>query len=123
IKDTLKVAHPLDGNIDGARAAIRASIARGSTALYNGLYMTIKEMMKARRAEEDVRRQAIAVLTDGDDTASLVNFDDVMSVAKQSGISIYTITLRTPWAGDAFRARRSNPFSESTFAMRSLAQE
>jgi len=96
IKDTVKVLHPLDDDLDGARAAIRSTTARGGTALYNGLYMTLREMMTKRRTSgDDVRRQAIAVLTDGDDTASLVSFDDVLDVAKQAGISVYTIALRS----------------------------
>jgi hypothetical protein len=52
-------------------------------------------MIRQRRGNGDVRRQALAVLTDGDDTASLIAFEDVMDVAKQSGIAIYTITLRS----------------------------
>ena len=38
-------------------------------------------------------RQGV-VLSDGDDTASLIAFDDVMELAKQSGMSIYTIKLK-----------------------------
>jgi len=120
IKDGVKVLHPLDEDLEGARAAIRSTSARGGTALYNGLYMTLKEMAKLRRDTGEVRRQALLVLSDGDDTASLVNFDDVMEVAKQSGIAIYTITLRT-------ELHRLLTMDKSTvagdFAMRSLAQE
>ena len=78
IKDGVRVLHPLDEDLEGARAAIRTTSARGGTALYNGLYMTLKEMVKLRRNNGEVRRQAILVLSDGDDTASLVDFDDVM---------------------------------------------
>ena len=77
--------------------------------------------MKLRRDNGEVRRQAMLVLSDGDDTASLVNFDDVMDVAKQSGIAIYTIALRT----DLHRllARDNGTVVSGDFAMRSLAQE
>ena len=85
IKDGVKVLHPLDEDLDGARAAIRSTAARGGTALYNGLYMTLKEMVKLRRTNGEVRRQAMLVLSDGDDTSSLVDFDDVMEVAKAVG--------------------------------------
>ena len=44
-----------------------------------------------------MRRQAIVVLSDGDDTASLVSYDDLMDLAKQSGIAIYTITMRSKY--------------------------
>ena len=111
IKDGVKVLHPLDEDLDGARAAIRSTAARGGTALYNGLYMTLKEMVKLRRDNGEVRRQAMLVLSDGDDTSSLVDFDDVMEVAKQSGIAIYTITLRTDTAASAGGVTREPPRS------------
>lgn len=121
IKDGVRVLHPLDEHLDGARAAIRSTTARGGTALYNGLYMTLKEMVKNRRNNGDVRRQALLVLSDGDDTASLVGFDDVMDVAKQSGIAIYTITLRTEL--QRLLASNKTLAVPGEFAMRSLAQE
>ena len=45
-------------------------------------------MEKVHAADGDIRRQAIAVLTDGDDTASLVTFDDLLARSKQAGIAI-----------------------------------
>jgi len=121
IKDGVKVLHPLDEDLDGARAAIRSTSARGGTALYNGLYMTLKEMVKQRRNNGEVRRQALLVLSDGDDTASLVGFDDVMEVAKQSDIAIYTITLRTDL--QRLLANNKTLAVPGEFAMRALAQE
>jgi len=121
IKDGVKVLHPLDEDLDGARAAIRGTSARGGTALYNGLYMTLKEMVKLRRTNGEVRRQAMLVLSDGDDTSSLVDFDDVMEVAKQSGIAIYTITLRTDLQRLLAYAKTNAVAGD--FGMRALAQE
>ena len=69
----------------GAKQAILSTVPRGGTALYNGTYLTLKELAKERRANGEVRRQAIVVLSDGDDTASLVSYDDLMDLAKQSG--------------------------------------
>jgi Ca-activated chloride channel family protein len=123
IKDGVKILHPLDENLDGARASIRATTARGGTALYNGLYMTLKEMIKQRRDNGEVRRQAIVVLSDGDDTASLIAFDDVMEVAKQSAIAIYTITLRSALLVKQAEASGHRYFSQSEFGMKALAQE
>lgn len=124
VKDTVKVLHPLDGDLDAARQAIRSTTARGGTALYNGLYLTLKELQKQRRGAEDVRRQAIAVLSDGDDTASLINFDDVMEIAKQAGVAVYTITLRSDYdIRQASAATGRRYFSNAEFSMRALAQE
>ena len=123
IKDTVKIVHALDEDVDGALGAIRQTTAGGGTALYNALYMGMREMIKQRRGNGEIRRQAIAVLTDGDDTASLVSFDDVMEVAKQSGIAIYTITLKSTLSAKLtdLTGRRSG--QESEFAMKALALE
>ena len=121
IKDTARVLHDLDGDVIGASQAIRRTTASGGTALYNGLYTVIKQMQKVHAADGEVRRQAIAVLTDGDDTTSIVNFDDVLALAKQAGISIYTIALKSPYPTIALTSQKY--FSESEFAMKALAQE
>lgn len=123
IKDTVRILHPLDSNAAAARAAIRGTTTRGGTALYNGLYMTLKELMKYQRTNGEIRRAAIVVLSDGDDTASLVNFDDVMDTAKRSGIALYTIKLQSPHLVRRAKAIGTRHFSESEFAMKSLAQE
>jgi Ca-activated chloride channel family protein len=123
VKDSIKVLHALDTDPAGAAAAIRRTSARGGTALYNGLYMTLKEMVKQRRDNGEVRRQAIAVLSDGDDTASLIGFEDVMEVAKQSGIVIYTITLKSPYVMRTASNSGSRSFSQSEYSMKALAQE
>jgi Ca-activated chloride channel family protein len=121
INDAYKVLLPLTADRDGVADIIRGITARGGTALYNGVYMTLKELVRQRIAGPDVRRQALVVLSDGADTTSLLSFDDVMDVAKQAGIAVYTITLRSRLP--------VNPISESArqshgeFAMKSLALE
>ena len=123
IKDTVKMAYGLGEDLEAANQAVRSTIAHGGTALYNGLYLALKEMVKQRKDNVDVRRQAIAVLSDGEDTASLVGYDDVMAVAKQSGITIYTITLKSPVSLRQGNATGRRYFSQSEYAMKALAQE
>jgi Ca-activated chloride channel family protein len=123
VKDTSRILAPLSHDLNAARAAILSTAARGGTALYNGLYTTLKEMTRQRRGETDRRRQALVVLSDGDDTSSLVSFDDVMELARQSEISIYTIMLNSSAVRDLIDRRGSALFSKSDYAMRALAQE
>ncbi len=123
IKDNVRIAYPLGGDFREAHAAVDGTVARGGTALYNGLYLALKEMVKQRKANGDVRRQAIAVLSDGEDTASLVGYEDVMELAKQSGIAIYTITLKSTFAVKQAATSGRRYFSESEFAMKALATE
>jgi Ca-activated chloride channel family protein len=121
IKDAYRVLLPLTADWSGAPDIIRSTTARGGTALYNGVYMTLKELVKGRVAGDAIRRQALVVLSDGADTASLLSFDDVMDAAKQAGIAAYTITLRSrpvvTLPGDSAR------YSHAEFAMRLLASE
>jgi Ca-activated chloride channel family protein len=123
IKDATKVLFPLGDDFGGARAAIMTTVPQGGTALYNGAYLTLKELVKQRRANTEVRRQAIVVLTDGDDTASLISYDDLMDLAKQSGIAIYTITLRSKFLVTQATQRGHSYFSQSEYGMKALAQE
>lgn len=97
--------------------AIREGASGGSTSLHNAIYISLKELGKIRALnEEDVRRQALIVFSDGEDTSSLVSFEEVLDLAKRSETSIYTIALR----GTDDRTRG---FREAEFIMRQLAQE
>jgi len=98
--------------------AIRKTVAGGSTALYNAIYISLKELKKVQaKSQEDVRRQAIIVLSDGEDTSSLVSFDEVLDLAKRSETAIYTIGLRS--RDDVAR----KGFKEADFVLRELAQQ
>ena len=98
-------------------AAIRLGASGGSTSLHNAIYISLKELAKIQaQNEDDVRRQALIVFSDGEDTSSLVSFDEVLDLAKRSETSIYTIALR----GNETNTRG---FREAEFIMRQLAQE
>lgn len=88
IKDATRVLRPLTGDVESARRAIAATVARGGTALYNGIYTTLKELAREQLAATEVRRQAIVVLSDGEDTGSLVSFDDVRAASRETGVAI-----------------------------------
>ena len=72
--------------------AIRQTVPNGSTSLHNAIYISLKELKKVRATSSgDVRRQAIVVLSDGEDTSSLVPFEEVLDLAKRSEVIVYTI--------------------------------
>ena len=75
--------------------AIRRTSADGSTALYNALYVALREATKPPRDQRiaEPRRQAIVLLSDGDDTASLIGFDEVLDLAARSDTTIFAIGL------------------------------
>ena len=89
-------------------SAIKATRATGSTALYNAVYVGLKDLQARRRAAE-LRRMAVVVLSDGEDTASLVSDDQVLSLARNSGIAVYGISLSTPLSSSAALDRDGRP--------------
>jgi Ca-activated chloride channel homolog len=99
--------------------AIRRTQAGGSTSLYNALYTALSELKGARGPQTgEVRRQAIVALSDGEDTSSLVTFDDVLDLAKRSEVSVYAIGLREK--GDPAMQGKWN---EADYILKTLAQE
>ena len=103
---------------DELETAIRSTSAGGSTALHNAVYISLKELAKVKAKNPDeIRRQAIVVLSDGEDTSSLVSFEEVLDLAKRSETAIYTIGLQ-PRETSALRG-----FREAEFVLRQLAQE
>jgi VWFA-related protein len=99
------------------QSAIQQTSAGGSTSLYNAIYISLKELAKMKAGgEDDVRRQALVLFSDGEDTSSLISFDEVLELAKRSETAIFTIALR---GADT----QSKGFHEAEFVMRQLAQE
>jgi Ca-activated chloride channel homolog len=97
--------------------AIRQTSVNGSTSLYNAIYVSLKNLKSERaKSAEEIRRQAIVVLSDGDDTSSLVEYDEVLELAKRSETAIYAIGLRQPESGKP-------RFKEAEFVLRQLSQE
>lgn len=63
----------------------------GSTALHNSLYVTLKELIREPR---DVRRRrAVILLSDGEDTSSMVTDEQVLELARTAEVGIYGIML------------------------------
>jgi len=104
-------------DIEELEHAIQRTSAGGSTSLYNAIYVSLRELSKAPLREVDVRREAIVVLSDGEDTSSLVTFEEVLDNAKRSETVIYAIGLRS----DDNRLRTG--FREADFVLRQLTQE
>jgi Ca-activated chloride channel homolog len=113
----VRILSPFTNDSAALEKAIRATTPNGSTSLYNAIYISLKELKKTKAAStSDIRRQAIVLLSDGDDTSSLIEFDEVLDLAKRSETSIYAIGLRQ---GEI--ARRE--FKEAEFVLKQLANE
>ena len=104
-----EVLQKFTNNTTDLEQAIRKTVAGGSTSLNNALYISLKGLKKVpTKQEEDVRRQAIVLLSDGEDTSSLVTFEDVLDLARRSETAIYAIGLMSDEPG------QSKGFREAT---------
>jgi Ca-activated chloride channel family protein len=113
----VEIRQTFTGNQPELETAIGRMAAGGSTSLHNAIYIALKELRKIRAvSEEDVRRQALIVFSDGEDTSSLISFEEVLDLAKRSETAVYTIALRG-------LDTQSRGFREAEFVMRQLAQE
>ena len=72
--------------------AIRSTHATGDTALYTALYVALKDLDR-RHQDAERRRRAVVVLSDGEDTASSVTDEQVLDLAKRTGIGVYGVGL------------------------------
>ncbi len=81
------------------QAALEAAVGRvdasGETSLYEALYVALKDL-KRRKQDEPARRRALVVLSDGEDTSSLVSEDQLMELARRAEVAVYAIGLFAP---------------------------
>jgi Ca-activated chloride channel family protein len=98
--------------------AIRKTSAGGSTSMYNAIYIALNDLKRVVAASvEDIRRQAIVLLSDGEDTSSLLPFEEVLDLAKRSETAIYAMGLRSS------EPAASRGFREAEFVLKQLAHE
>jgi VWFA-related protein len=76
--------------------AVKRTWANGATSLYNTLYVALRRFPPLPRSAkpEEIPRHVMVVLSDGEDTKSILTHKEVLEVAKRSGITFYTINVR-----------------------------
>jgi Ca-activated chloride channel family protein len=116
--DRSTTLQPFTNDQSKLEAAIRKTEASGPTALHNSLYIALKDLMRDKKAAE-LRRRAIVLLSDGEDTASLVTDEQVLDLARKSEINIYAISLRP----NRPQERERQAFSQAEFLLTSLARD
>ena len=67
--------------------------ADGTTGLFNALYISLRDLSR-RGPQDELRKRAIVVLSDGEDTSSLITDDQVVDLVRKSGVTVYAISLR-----------------------------
>lgn len=114
------VGQPFTSDVPLLERAIRRTSAGGSTSMFNAVYIALDELKKLAREDPVTRRQAIVLVSDGEDTTSIVSFDGpdgVLERAKRSETAIYTVGLRSP------DEARNPGFKQPQFVLRQLATQ
>jgi Ca-activated chloride channel homolog len=78
-----------------ARAMFDAIVARGMTAIYDGLAAGLSQLEQARHT-----RQVLIVVSDGGDNASQASRDEVVKRVRDSDATVYTVGLIDPLVRD-----------------------
>jgi Ca-activated chloride channel family protein len=90
--DRVLILVELTPDFEKISEAIRQTEVGGATSLYTALYVSLKDL--GRVSKDVLARRAIVVLSDGNDTKSMLGFEDVKEWAQKSNVIIYSISLR-----------------------------
>jgi len=91
--DHAAVRYPLGADHARAELALAGLSPAGATALYEAVIVAIRNQERASRARHERYREVIVLLTDGEDTAGRLDFDEVLDEARRSSILVYTVVL------------------------------
>jgi len=123
-RDAVRVRQPLTSDINAVAATLGEIMPGGSTSMYDALYIALKELAGSQRDRQVVRRQAIVLLSDGADTASLTSPEDVFDLAQREGVAVYAISLR---ATEIAREKLVNGgrlfFDEGEYGLKRIAMD
>ncbi len=113
------VLAPFTSSKPDLEKAIGSMVPGGSTSLFTAVYIALRELKKTEsRGVEDLRRRAVIVLSDGEDTSSLVSYDEVLEAAKRSETAVYAIGIRSKDANVFGKG-----YGQADFALRQLTTQ
>jgi Ca-activated chloride channel family protein len=104
-------------------AAVRQPTPNGKTALYDALYIAANELRQQRGAYREIRRQALVILSDGEDTSSLANSDEALDAIRRAGVVVFAISPRARLAFGRLPLSQGRAASEASFTLRELARD
>ena len=108
----VRIVQPFTVDIGALEDAVSSTVADGRTALYDALYLSLKELERLLYADVDTpRRHVIVLLNDGQDTSSKQQLDTVLDLANRSSMaSTRSASENATRAAASPRSRRSSPF-------------
>lgn len=92
--DRVSVLEDFSDRRDALEAAIDSFSSAGGTAVLNAAYRALRQIeARAQQERDESRRRAIVLLSDGVDSTSFVDEDVVLSEARRSRASVYSVGL------------------------------
>lgn len=98
--DRAERVHAFGDDPERVPASLASIRATGSTSLYDALLVAANDLVRPRAGGLPETREVVIVLSDGEDTASLVGFDELLPALRRSGALIYTVSLREGAKGE-----------------------
>jgi Ca-activated chloride channel homolog len=111
---TSEVRQPFTNDVALLEKAIRGTRLANQTSLYTAMYVALTDLQAVKALPDGMpRRKALILVSDGEDTSSLLPYDEVVERAKRTDVTVFAI---------AFRPSQSTGFSEYNYALRAMAQ-
>ena len=117
----VSVLQDLSNDVPALQAAVGLAGTNGTTSLYTAVYIALKQFGRPALQANQVRRQAIVALTDGEENTSGLAFDDLLGEARSRGVAVYAIMLQCESLAE--RERIEGRLMPSRRAMKELARE
>ena len=92
--------HAFADNPARVPVALASIEATGGTSLYDALLVAENSLVRVRHDTLLETREAVIVLSDGEDTASLVGFEEMLPVLRRGGALVYTVSFREGAEGE-----------------------
>jgi Ca-activated chloride channel family protein len=89
--DSAQLTQDFTSDITRVQGRLLLTAAKGSTALYDALYLGLEKLESA-----DNSRKALLLITDGQDNHSRYSFSDVKNFVREHDVMIYSIGITDP---------------------------
>jgi len=89
------LAQEFTSDIGLLKRTVHSLRAEGSTQLYDGIWLSIKELLR----DKDARR-ILVVLSDGNDTMSVINQQETRRIAQDEGVTVFAVGVKGPYEID-----------------------
>jgi VWFA-related protein len=91
--DHVTVPYPMGADHAQAERSLAELSPSGATALYEAVLVAIRDQQRAARNRADRYREVMVLLTDGENTAGWLDFDEVIDEARRSGILVSPVVV------------------------------